>query len=64
LEFISIKNLSIFNYKDNKEGIIMSTENEVQTIEKEDVDIKEPGMYNVIFINDDYKHVFKNMYLN
>lgn len=32
----------------------MSTENEAQVIEREDVDIEEPGMYNVILVNDDY----------
>ena len=32
----------------------MSSENEVQTVEREDVEIEEPGMYNVIFLNDDY----------
>lgn len=32
----------------------MSTDNETQVIEREEVDIEEPGMYNVILLNDDY----------
>lgn len=32
----------------------MSTENDVQVIEKEDIKLDEPEMYNVILLNDDY----------